>query len=99
MIGDLRHATDEELSAPDAAEEVCIPSPAVPTCQPISLQLFHTKYTLGREMLSEAYQSGVIRGILTRNIKAHFPDIHEEVVLALADQIPPSEGPFWVSYQ
>jgi hypothetical protein len=99
MIGDFRQATDEEMSAPEAAEEVYIPLQAVPTCRPISLQLFHTTYTLGREMLSQAYQSRVIGGILTRNIKSHFPEIHEEVVLAFADQIPPSKGPFWVRYR
>ncbi|KAJ7574535.1 cytochrome P450 [Mycena floridula] len=55
-----------------------------------------TKYTMGLEITADPYHAETVRGPLTRNIAACFPDIRDEMVTAFASQIPPSKD--WTKY-
>ncbi|KAJ7574536.1 cytochrome P450 [Mycena floridula] len=55
-----------------------------------------TEYTLGLEITSDPYHAETVRGPLTRNIAACFPDTRDEMMTAFASQIPPSKG--WTKY-
>ncbi|KAJ7204783.1 cytochrome P450 [Mycena pura] len=50
--------------------------------------LLHIEHTLGHDQFHDAYQIGVIRSALTRNIGVCFPDVRDEVVAAFKDLLP-----------
>lgn len=51
-------------------------------------QSLQTKYTIGREVFENGYHKSVVRSPLTRNLGVLFPDMHDELVAAFADEIP-----------
>ncbi|CAK5261946.1 unnamed protein product [Mycena citricolor] len=57
--------------------------------------LLHLEHTLGHEQHQDPFQVPVVRSPLTRNIGVCFPDIHDEVVNAFTDLVPPSDE--WIS--
>jgi hypothetical protein len=51
-------------------------------------------FTIGREVVADSYHVGVVRGPLTRNIGTLFSELHEEIELQFASEIPPTKGRF-----
>ncbi|PSS38083.1 hypothetical protein PHLCEN_2v63 [Hermanssonia centrifuga] len=54
----------------------------------------HTEWTLGRSLNHNRYHIPLVRGPLTRNIGALFPEIRDEIVAAFGDVIPVADD--WV---
>lgn len=53
------------------------------------VQTIAAEYTLGPLIANNQYYVGVIRGNFTRNIGGFFPDLMEEIILAIDENIPP----------
>ncbi|KAK0244007.1 cytochrome P450 [Armillaria nabsnona] len=51
-----------------------------------------TSYTLGRGIHLDPYHIDVVRGALTRNIAACFPDVRDEIETSFKEEIPETEG-------
>lgn len=51
---------------------------------------------MGPNIIANSYHVGVVRGALTRNLGALFPEVQEEVSLAFQDHIPAVPGRLFV---
>ncbi len=52
----------------------------------------HIEWTLGPAIAHNTYHIPLVRGQLTRNIGALFPEIRDEIVAAFGDAIPAGDG-------
>ncbi|KAI0046805.1 cytochrome P450 [Auriscalpium vulgare] len=81
LIEDIRKAADDVLSSHEAFYYV---------------RLFQTKYNIGEDILENNHHIRVIQTQLTRQIAATLDDVHEEVVMAVADAISVNDGGGWI---
>lgn len=56
------------------------------------LQFLQSDFTVGPQIRHNAYHTELIRGDLTRYLDTLFPDMHDELVLASRQIIPPDKG-------
>ncbi|KAJ7574537.1 cytochrome P450 [Mycena floridula] len=84
------------ISGPKLIEELRLAKDDQLSFQEAVAELLQVPYTLGNEITTDPYHVETIRGPLTRNIAACFPDTREEMVMAFESQIPPSKE--WTKY-
>ncbi|KAK7058629.1 hypothetical protein VNI00_002265 [Paramarasmius palmivorus] len=92
MIQDIRKASDNVLSFSEAAEEV-----AHEFIAPRSLQMliyYVNRNTIGKIIRSDPWHFDIVRGTLTKKIASKFPEIHDEMIAAFADELPVSDD--WI---
>jgi len=58
----------------------------------MTFQELQLKYTLGSQIGTNPYHISVVRGKLTRSIPELVPALHDEVVEAFSQHIPPTDG-------
>ncbi|KAK7058630.1 hypothetical protein VNI00_002266 [Paramarasmius palmivorus] len=55
-------------------------------------ELFQTKITVGEIVATDPWHFDIIKGPLTKNISAKFPEMHDEMIAAFADELPFTDG-------
>lgn len=102
MNEELRKVPDTHVSFQEAADDVCgrqwlfvfIPSRTL-TC--LASQLVQLKYTIAPDVNEHPIHTPVIRGPLTRNLGALFPDVVDEINVAFPELMPAAakRGGMW----
>ena len=85
-VEEIRRASDDTLSSAEAANEVSnLFLPVRLTCTKCSRQEFNLAYIMGPEVHHNPYHLPIVRARLTRNIRALYPEIIDEISMAFDD--------------
>jgi hypothetical protein len=86
-IGDIRQASDDQLSVKDAMAEL-ISYIILFGLHAYWNQTLHADILFGPELLDDDFHIEVIRSHLTRNITSRFSDVQEEIAVAFSEYMP-----------